>query len=458
MGVESLADVLFSGFDVRLTRVTEAAEGLVVEAVACGPPPRCPGCNSQAAKVHSSYERALAGLPVNDRSLTVRLRDRRFFCDRGRCPRRTFVEQVAQLSERYRRSSLGLKQWQHAVAVKLGGRPGQRLCRRLRLKAGRTRLLGLLTEPAVPEQAPSVLGVDDFAFRKGKRYGTLLVDVESGRVVDVLRDRECDTFAAWLTAHPGAEIICRDRATAYSKAIKQAAPDALEVADRWHLLQNLGAAVEKTCHQHRSCLRKHAEDETEVPLAATVTITELPPAEPPRTQITERTRQRHADIHRLVNADWTISAIARRLHLDRKTVRRFRDTDLDILLASARDRRPTGVLAPFKAYATARFTDTGGSITAPQVLAEIRAQGYRGSVQAIRKLSPPSATAPPNPSAPTSPAPARSPRGSCAAGKTSARKTMNDSSKSGSPAPTSPGPVTSPAPSTTWSPTAAGTC
>ncbi|MFE7113099.1 transposase family protein [Streptomyces sp. NPDC057575] len=93
---------------MRLTRVAEAADGLVVEAAACGPPARCPGCNSQASRVHSSYERGLAGLLVNGRSLTVRLRVRRFFCDRGRCPRRTFVEQVAQLSERYRRSSLGL--------------------------------------------------------------------------------------------------------------------------------------------------------------------------------------------------------------------------------------------------------------------------------------------------------------------------------------------------------------
>ncbi|WP_328935804.1 MULTISPECIES: transposase family protein [unclassified Streptomyces] len=181
IGVESLADVLFAGFDVRLTRVTKAAEGLVVEAVACGPPRRCTGCNSQATRVHSSYERGLAGLPVNGRSLTVRLRVRRFFCDRARCPRRTFVEQVAQLSERYRRSSLGLKQWQHAVAAELGGRPGQRLCRRLLLKAGRTRLLGLLTEPAVPEQAPRVLGVDDFAFRKGKGYDTLNLESDSDR-------------------------------------------------------------------------------------------------------------------------------------------------------------------------------------------------------------------------------------------------------------------------------------
>ncbi|MFI1169623.1 transposase [Streptomyces sp. NPDC020801] len=103
-----------------------------------------------------------------------------------------------------------------------------------------------------------MLGVDEFAFRKGCTYGTTLVAVEVGRVVDVLPDRTSETFAAWLKDHPGAEIICRDRATAYTKAVKEVAPNALEIADRWHLLQNLSAAVEKTCHQHRNCLRKQA--------------------------------------------------------------------------------------------------------------------------------------------------------------------------------------------------------
>ncbi|WP_052498799.1 transposase [Streptomyces vietnamensis] len=109
-------------------------------------------------------------------------------------------------------------------------------------------------------------GVDEFAFRKGRTYGTVLADVETGRVVDVLPDRTSETFAAWLCEHSGAEIICRDHATAYTRAIKEAAPDAIEVADRWHLLQNLWAAIEKTCHQHRSCLRKHAEQDAPVPV------------------------------------------------------------------------------------------------------------------------------------------------------------------------------------------------
>jgi transposase len=100
--------------------------------------------------------------------------------------------------------------------------------------------MGLLEEPPAPGRAPRVLGVDEFAFRRGRRYGTILVDVETGPVVDVLPDRTSETFAAWLTAHPGAEIICRDRASAYTKAIKEAAPAALEIADRRHLLQNPG--------------------------------------------------------------------------------------------------------------------------------------------------------------------------------------------------------------------------
>ncbi|MFE3187121.1 transposase [Streptomyces violascens] len=106
----------------------------------------------------------------------------------------------------------------------------------LQFPTGRTHLLGLLAAPPVPEQAPRVLGVDEFAFRKGWRYGTVLVGVEAARVVDVLPDRDAATFTAWLHGHPGAEIVCRDRATAHSTAIREAAPDAQEIADRWHLL------------------------------------------------------------------------------------------------------------------------------------------------------------------------------------------------------------------------------
>ncbi|MGW1553043.1 ISL3 family transposase [Streptomyces sp. NPDC002346] len=349
-----------------------------------GRPGRCPDCRKQARRVHRSYQRTLDERPLGSRPVVVRLRVRRYFCDRKRCSRKTFVEQVPGLTERHRRSSTGLTGWLRSIAAELGGRPAARLCRRLRLVAGRTRLLRLLAAPPVEGRAPRVLGVDEFAFRKGCTYGTVLVDVEAGRVVDVLPDRTSETFAAWLKDHPGAEIICRDRATAYTKAVKEAAPDALEVADRWHLLQNLSAAVEKTCHQHRNCLRKHTEQEAEPSVPAPVPM-ELPVPELPRTQIIERTRHRFEDDHRLVEKGWTISAIGRRLNLDRKTVRRFRDTDLDELLATARDRRPNGVLEPFKAYLNTRFTETQCQASGTLLFQEIRERGYRGSRQVVRK-------------------------------------------------------------------------
>ncbi|MEU9015167.1 transposase [Streptomyces sp. NPDC048479] len=200
----------------------------------------------------------------------------------------------------------------------------------------------------MPERAPRVLGVDEFAFRRGRRYGTILINVETGRVVDVLPDRTSETFATWLTAHPGAEIICRDRASAYTKAVKDAVPDALEIADRWHLLQNLSAAVEKTCHQHRPCLKKHAERVSEHPV-------QMPLLDAlPTTRIVQRVLHHHAEVTRMVADGYPLSDIAHRLDLDRKTVRRYRDTSLDQLLNSARDRRPEQ-LDTFKPYLQQQF-------------------------------------------------------------------------------------------------------
>ncbi len=324
--------------------------------------------------MHSTYRRNLSERPLGGQKLVVRLRVRRFFCDRKSCARRTFVEQVDRLTERYRRSSLGLKEWLTTVAVELGGRAGERLCRKLNLTAGRTRLVGLLEEPQVPEQAPRVLGVDEFAFRRGCRYGTILVDVEAGRVIDVLPDRTSETFAAWLTAHPGAEIICRDRASAYTKAIKEAAPDAMEVADRWHLLQNLSHAVEKTCYQHRPCLKKHAERGGDRPIQMPL-VDALPP-----TRIVQRVLQHHAEVTRMVAAGHPLSDIARRLGLDRKTVRRYRDTSLDHLLDSARDRRPEK-LDTFKPFLQQQY---GAGITNGRTLfQQIRERGFRGGYSTL---------------------------------------------------------------------------
>ncbi|WP_405844585.1 ISL3 family transposase [Streptomyces sp. NBC_01518] len=383
----ALKDVLFpNAVGMVLDGLSEVSGVVVAEAHSAVTELRCPDCATVSRRVHSCYGRRLAEYPVGGRRLVVKLEVRRFFCDAAGCGRRTFVEQVQGLTTRYARASPGVKTLWRSVALTAGGRPGIRLCRSLAVPTGRARLLGQLHAPDVPTRSPRVLGVDDFAFRRSRTYGTILLDVETATPIDLLPDRTSETLAAWLTAHPGAEIICRDRDGGYSRAIKEAAPDATEVADRWHLLQNLSAAVEKTCHQHRSCLYKYALDDVDAPAPPTAPPTALLPLTPPldnipATPLMQRVTERHAEIHRLRDATWTISAIARRFGLDRKTVRRYLTTDLEVLIASARDRRPRQ-LDPYRPYLQQRFAD--GLTNAAQLYREIHEHGYRGNHQAVR--------------------------------------------------------------------------
>ncbi|UQW99300.1 ISL3 family transposase [Streptomyces sp. RerS4] len=370
MKVETLEDVLFPGLNLVVRQVVVADDSLMVDAAGCGPPGGCPQCEHPAARVHSRYWRHIAGLPVGGHKMIVRLRVRRFFCDQSHCRRRTFVEQVAGLTEPRRRSSTAARSATRAVAVELGGRPGQRLCVKLRLHGRRTALLGQLTAPPVPARAPRILGIDEFAFRRGRTYGTVLVDIDTSRPVDVLPDRETATVAAWLLEHPGAEIVCRDRLMAFTKAIRQAALGVLEVADRWHLLQNLSTAVEKTCRRHRDCLRQPSSmDAGQEPVI-------------PETPLLDRVRQRHAEVNELAASGLSLSAIGRRLRLDRKTVRRYRNHDLEDLLASARDRGH-GVLDPFIGHIQHRFDQ--GATSPMQLYREVLALGYSGGYHVVHR-------------------------------------------------------------------------
>jgi transposase len=356
-----------------------------------------------STRVHSRYDRTLADAPISGRRVSIRFRARRFFCPTLDCPARTFVEQVEGLTTRHARRTPLLRIMLETIGLALAGRAGARMASHLGASVSRNTLLRLVR--AMPDPAPvplTAVGVDDFALRRGHVYGTVLVDMVTRRPLDLLPDREADTLAAWLRERPGIEVICRDRSSAYAEGARAGAPDATQVADRWHLWHNLAEAVEKTVIVHRHDLVEPQPEPQTYADAGTAELStvDAPAPEPAdgtaaENRLVTRTRERYAAVQQLLADGASISGICRTLRLDRKTVQRFaRAASVDELLAKARNRG--SLLDRFKPYLHERFN--AGYTDAARLTEEITAMGYRGSDKTVRRYLHPfraTLTAPP---------------------------------------------------------------
>jgi transposase len=209
------------GPGIRVVDAEFRSERWIVKAEASGDG-RCPGCSLQATRRHSFYMRRLQDLPVQGTIVELQVNMTRWRCCNQLCDRRTFADQADQVIKPYARQTGRVAELARLIGYAVGGRPAERLMRRLGMPQGDDRILrNLKHQAAYPSKPLRVVGIDDWSWLKGTRYGTIVVDLERREVVDVLHDRSARTTAAWLAKHPTVEIVSRDRCGLYAQAARQ---------------------------------------------------------------------------------------------------------------------------------------------------------------------------------------------------------------------------------------------
>jgi transposase len=345
----------------------------------------CPVCRCPTRRIHSHYTRTVADLPWAHYRVVLQLGVRKFFCANGRCPRRIFTERLPGVVAPWARRTERLLEWLAHIAVALGGAAGIRLSRCLGVAVSRRTLLRVLRRLPIPSFAsPTVLGVDDFAMRKRQSYGTVLIDLKRRQPVALLPDRTAATLAQWLREHPGVEVIARDRSKAYADGAHQGAPAALQVADRFHLLQNLAEALDQVFTSHgqalaavNAALRQQPVPLSDGAVAVPVPATDSPtPAQQRAVQRQARRQTAYEQVWALHRQGWTVAAIAQHIGISPRTVQR----DLRTATFPGRKRRSDcgqSLLDPYKAPLLERWN--AGCRTAARLFRDLQQQGYTGS-------------------------------------------------------------------------------
>lgn len=352
------------------------------QAMAC-----CPLCQSLTGRVHSRYERTLNDLPLAQFGLTIVLEVCKFFCLNETCRRRIFTERLPTIVAPWARRTLRYAEQLTAIALSLGGSAAVRLGQHLNAEASRNTFLHLIDRLSFPEtDTPRILGVDDFALRKGHQYGTILVDLETHQPIALLPDRTAETLAAWLKAHPGIEILSRDRSKTYKRGMSEGAPDAIQVADRFHLLQNLEETLEKAFKSHTPVF-KRVEKATLAPQDSAA----APPPDPAAllpTQAAESKRaqrlERYEQVHALRQQGYQIKDIAHHLGMGKRTVYTYLSYETFPEWQPSIRRRGSD-LDPYKGYLLEQWQQEHPQTK--QLFNDIQQQGYRGSYATVARYT-----------------------------------------------------------------------
>jgi transposase len=372
-------------------------DSLTISGCLRGSEAHCPVCGERSRRIHGLYTRTLADLPWSGTPVRLRVRVRKFFCDEPACERRIFAERLDEVAQPFARGTDRQREALEWIAFSLGGEAGARLARELGLLVSPDTLLNRIRDAFYDEGGDvRVVGVDDFGFKRSNGPATIMVDLERHRIVDLLQGHSTELIAGWLGQRPDVEVVARDRSNVCREGIDAGAPEARQVADRWHLLHNLTQVLEEFLLTKRTELKKAVTPETgsegletsEDGKVSRVPITEIPDIRPyehiegPARERHERLVEQWKEIRRLHLAGAKVKDIAEWTGTSRSTVYRYRK------LAEPPPRpvhgRKGSVLDPWKPYLIERWNE--GCHSAKRLFHEIREQGYSHSMDIVTKL------------------------------------------------------------------------
>lgn len=384
---------------LKITSVSESLDGLLVHVSSTRRRAKCPLCSKASRHVHSHYSRSPADLPSVGRPIRLVLSVRRFFCKVADCPRKVFAERLPELLEPSSRLTTRLRTALQQVGFSCSGKGGERLATVLGMGVSDTTILWsvqLVRTPTVDAEQVRVVGIDDWSWRRGKRYGTIIVDLERQQVLDLLPDRSVESVRTWLAAHPRVEIVSRDRGANYVDGVTQGAPQAIQVADRWHLYKNLGEAVQAFLVRTRSAVPDQLSCQDEgsgcraglpgppvtMPLVRPAISTTPLGLEQSQARL-DRKWELHQRIHVLRSQGLSLHKVAKEFGLARNTVRKYARQPVPAVAPRPTSRpRRASVLDPYEEYLLRRWNE--GCRNAALLFREIRQQRYRGGKTVVK--------------------------------------------------------------------------
>ena len=375
------------GMDIDQIHITQT--GLVVEVASTTPSSRCPLCLEPSSHIHSYYHRTLKDAPCVGRQLQLSLTVRKFLCQNPDCSRKVFTERIADLAEPWARMTTRLKEQITSLGLSTSGKAGVRLGDRLGIETSRnTTLRRIMALPDDARASVVYLGIDDFAFRRGYQFGTILVDLESHRPIDLLPDRRAETAAAWMQDNPDIHVVSRDRACAYASAASEVAPQAIQVADRFHVCKNLTEATQLLLARYQAEILAVSQTENEPrldePMKQQISIQEWRPPEPASVKKARLARRagRYARYQQVVEfgqEGMTPKEIARRLGLSDRTVQKWLAAGTFPEVRSR--RKKSSSFDAFAPFVLKRWKE--GEHKGIALYREIKAQGYTGSDRSV---------------------------------------------------------------------------